>query len=265
MPEEQVVGPVTGQADTSAPIPNSNVAVENTQDQPFYVYKGPKGEEAYKSKDELDKFMREHALRQSDYTRKTQEVANYRKQFDSERQKFSEEQKAFLEAKKRYDQWDQTLKTRPDIYQQLERLAQSPADPATVFDRSREYADSKTQELAARLEAIEKEREEERTNREMEEVFGKMKEKYEDFDQDTILEWLDTLKDGKTEPLIEALYHANKGRTSPLETEKKVVEKLQKKQSAGITPGKGVAPGGKPNFKNFDDAAQSALRDMGEE
>jgi hypothetical protein len=260
MSDEQVAAPVTGQA-APAPIPNSNVAVDNAE--PFYSYKGPKGEEAYKSREELDKFMREHALRQSDYTRKTQEVANYRKQFDQERSKFSEEQKAFMEAKKRYDQWDQTLKTRPDIYQQLERLAQSPADPATVFDRSKEYADSKTQELAARLEAMEKEREEERTNREMEDVFGKMKTKYQDFDQDQILEWLDTLKDGKTENLIEALYHANKGRMSPLETEKRMTEKLQKKASAGIVPGKGAAPGGRPQFKSFDEAAQAALRDAG--
>lgn len=262
MAEELVVGPEIGQAGVSAPIPNSNVAVENAE--PFYVYKGPKGEEAYKSRDELDKFMREHALRQSDYTRKTQEVSNYRKQFDQERSKFGEEQKAFMEAKKRYDQWDHTLRTRPDIYQQLERLAQSPADPATVFDRSKEYADGKTQELVARLEAIEKERAEERTNKEMEDIFGKMQEKYPDFNRDQILEWIDTLKDGKTEPLIEALYHANKGKMSPFETEKRVTEKLQKKASAGLVPGKGVAPGGKPNFKNFDEAAQAAIRDLGE-
>lgn len=256
------VAPDTGTSAPSAPV-NSNVQTDNAS--PFYVYSGPKGEEKYSSKDELDKFMREHALRQSDYTRKTQELANYRKQFDGERQKFSEEQKAFLEAKKRYDQWDQTLRTRPDIYQQLERMAQAPADPATVFDRSKEYADSKTQELAARLEAIEKEREEERTNREMEEVFSRMGEKYPDFNKDSILEWLDTLKDGKTEPLVEALYHAAKGKMSPLETEKKITEKLQKKQSAGIVPGKGVAPKGQPQFKSRNEAAQAALRDLGEE
>src|SRR5512133_3760408 len=112
--------PDTGTSEPSAPV-NSNVSTDSAS--PFYVYSGPKGEEKYSSKDELDKFMREHALRQSDYTRKTQELANYRKQFDGERQKLSEDQKAFFEAKKRYDQWDQTLRTRPDIYQQLERMA----------------------------------------------------------------------------------------------------------------------------------------------
>ena len=253
--------PATGTSEPSAPIANSNVGVESAA--PFYVYSGPKGEEKYSSKDELDKFMREHALRQSDYTRKTQELANYRKQFEQERGKFSEEQKAFLEAKKRYDQWDQTLRSRPDIYQQLERMAGAPPDPAAVFDRSKEYADEKTRELVERLEALEREREEERTNREMEDTFSRMGEKYQDFNRDSILEWLDTLKDGKTEPLIEALYYAAKGRTAPLETEKRITEKLQKKQSAAIAPGKGVAVGGTPKFKSIDEAAQAAMRDLG--
>lgn len=255
--DEQKVAPTTG---TSEPAP----AIADTA-APFYTYTGPKGEESYKSKDELDKFMRESALRQSDYTRKTQEVANYRKQFDDERKKFSEEQKAFLESKKRYDQWDQTLRTRPDIYRQLEQMAQAPAGPSEVFDRSRQYADEKTKELAERLEAIEREREEERSNRELEEIFGSMSNEYEDFNKENILEWLDTLKDGKTEPLIRALYFAQKGRVSPLETEKRVTEKLQKKQSAGITPGKNVASNAKPAFKSRNEAARAALRDLGEE
>lgn len=264
MSEEQVIGPAAGQAEPSAPIPNSNTQVDSASE-PFYVYKGPKGEEKYSSRDELDKFMREHALRQSDYTRKTQEVANYRKQFDQERQKFSEEQKAFLDAKKRYDQWDQTLRTRPDIYKQLEQMTQAPPDAASVFDRSREYADGKTKELAERLEALEQEREKERTNREMEEVMGKMEKEFPDFSRDSVLEWLDTMKDGNTESLVKALHYASIGRKSPLETEKKVVEKLQKKASAGIVPGKGVAPGGKAQYKTHDEAAQAALRDLGEE
>jgi hypothetical protein len=264
MPEEQVLGPAAGQADTSAPIQNSNAQVD-TAPEPFYVYKGPKGEEKYSSRDELDKFMREDALRRSDYTRKTQEVANYRKQFDQERSKFTEEQKAFLEAKKRYDQWDQTLRTRPDIYKQLEQMTQTPPDAASVFDRSREYADGKTKELADRLEALEQEREKERTNREMEEVMGKMEKEFPDFKRDSVLEWLDTMKDGNTESLVRALHFASVGKNTPLETEKKMVEKLQKKATAGIVPGKGVAPGGKQAYKTHDLAAQAALRDLGEE
>ena len=264
MPEEQVIGPAVGQADTSAPIPNSNTQVDSASE-PFYVYKGPKGEEKYSSRDELDKFMREHALRQSDYTRKTQEVANYRKQFDGERQKFSEEQKAFLGVKSKYDKWGEILDTRPDIKRKLDELASSPPDAASVFDRSREYADSKSQELAARLEALEQEREKERTNREMEEVMGKMEKEFPDFSRDSVLEWLDTMKDGNTESLVKALHYASIGRKSPLETEKKMAEKLQKKASAGIVPGKGVAPGGKAQFKTHNEAAQAALRDLGEE
>lgn len=265
MPEENTSVPTTGGQDVSAPAPVSAPAgqASSQASEPFYSYKGVKGDEVYHTKEELDKAMRENFLRQSDYTRKTQEISNYRKQFEDERKKFSEEQKAFLQSRQKYDQWDQLLKTRPDVYQQLERLASGPPDPSAVFERSKGYADEKTQELVARLEAIEKEREEERTKRELDEIFSKKSTQYEDFDKDGVMEMLELLKDGNTEPLVDVLHWARKGRMNPLETEKKITEKLQKKADAGLVPGRSAAPKGKPQYSSIDEAAQAALRAVG--
>lgn len=260
MPEDITSAPVdSGQG---APAPVTGQAASQASE-PFYSYKGVKGDEVYSTREELDKAMRENFMRQSDYTRKTQEAANFKKQLEEQRKKFEEEQKTFVQSRQKYDQWDQLLRTRPDVYQQLERLAGSPPDPSAVFDRSKQYADEKTNELMQRLEAIEKEREEERTQRELDEIFAKKQSEYEDFDKDGVMEMLELLKDGNTEPLVDVLHWARKGRLSPMETEKKVVEKLQKKADAGLVPGKSAAPKGKPQFSSIDEAAQAAQRALG--
>jgi len=251
--------PVESGQGVSAPVE----AGQAVQSEPFYTYKGATGEEVYKSREELDKAMRESFLRQSDYTRKTQEVAKYRKQFDEDRKKFDEDRKTFSQSRSKYDEWDKLLKSRPDIYSQLERLAGSPPDAGVAFDRSKEYADEKTRELAERIEAMEAQYNEEKNRREMDEVFGRMKEEYPDFDQTSVLEMLETLKDGQTEPLIRALYLANKGRANPVEAEKKVVEKLQKKAEAGLVPGKSAAPKGDTLPNSIQERAQAALRAVG--
>jgi len=252
---EEKSAPVTGQG--------AEAPVTGQASEPFYTYKGVNGDESYASREDLDKAMRESFLRQSDYTRKTQELAKYRKQFEDERKKFDEDQKAFHSTRGKYDEWDRLLKSRPDIYQALDRMAGSPPDANSLLGASKEYADERTQALAERIEAMERQYEEERTRREMDDIFTRMKGEYEDFDQDAVLEMLETLKDGQTEPLVRALYLANKGRMNPLEAEKKVVEKLQKKQDAGLTPGKSVAPKGNELPDSIQGRAQAALRAIG--
>ena len=260
MPEETQVAPDTG---TSAPAPAPAGQAPSQAPEPFYTYKGVKGDEVYNTREDMDKAMRDNFLRQSDYTRKTQEVASFKKQIEEERKKFQEEQKAFLTSRQKYDQWDQLLKARPDVYSQLERMASAPPDPSAVFDRSKQYADEKTQELMERLETLEKEREEERTRRELDEIFEKKGKEYPDFDRDGVMEMLELLKDGQTEPLVDVLHYARKGRMNPVEMEKKVVEKLQKKADAGLVPGKSAAPQGKTKFASVDEAAQAAQRALG--
>lgn len=263
MPEDKQGAPIAvSTAGQGATAPVSGQASSQAEE-PFYTYRGAKGDEVYNTREEMDKAMRDSFLRQSDYTRKTQDVAGFKKQLEDERKRFAEEQKTFLQSRQKYDQWDQLLKTRPDVYSQLERLASSPPDSGTVFDRSKQYADEKTQELMERLDALEKEREEERSKHELDDIFSRKKTEYEDFDQDGVMEMLELLKDGQAEPLIDVLHWARKGKLSPMETEKKVVERLQKKADAGLVPGRSAAPQGKPQFASVDEAAQAALRAMG--
>jgi vacuolar-type H+-ATPase subunit I/STV1 len=236
--------------------------------QPFFSYKYADGrEEVYKSKEELEKAYRDSYLRQSDYTKKTQEVAQVRKQVEEERKKFQEEQKQFLDLRKKYDGWDQVLKTRPDIYSQLERAAGAPPDPATVFDRSKGYVDERYSALEEQLKQMKAELDKDKTQKELDATFAKFKQKYADFDEGPIMERLEYLSNGETEPLVDLLYWATKGQMTPQQEaaiEEKVVGNLQKKKSAAMMPTKGS--GGLPSkrtFRTVDEARKAAYEDAG--
>jgi hypothetical protein len=258
---------VQGAPEQGQSAPQNPQGITDTSE-PFFSYKYADGkEEVYKSKDELAKAYQSSYLRQSDYTKKTQEVANIRKQIEEERKKFQDEQKQFLDTRKKYDSWDQLLKTRPDVYSQLERVAGSPPDPASVFDRSKGYVDEKYSALEEQLKQIQADREKERTQKELDATFAKFKTKYPDFDEGAVMERLEYLSSGETEPLIDLLHWAAKGQMSPNQEaaiEEKVIGNLQKKKGAALLPGRG---GGiaSPNkgFSTSKDAFKAAMGDAG--
>ncbi|MFA6315773.1 MAG: hypothetical protein WC648_05405, partial [Candidatus Paceibacterota bacterium] len=165
--------------------------------------------------------------------------------------------------RKRYDEWDRLLKTRPDIYQQLERAATSPADPSVAYDRAKEYADGSVKELKGELEAIKKQLEEERTKKELESEMSTLREKYPDFDEPEVMARLEYLSDGKTGPLLELLHWAVKGQKSPAQMEQKITEGLKKKSQVGMVSTKGTVPPTSKTYRNTDEARDAAMRELG--
>ena len=266
MPEQEA--PLTGQGDNT-PAAAAQTAIADTvsgnNSGAYFEDVLPDGsKKVFKTRDELAKEWKNSYLRQSDYTKKTQEIAQTRKQIEEERKKFSDEQKAFLEGKKRYDDWDKLLKTRPDIYQQLERAATSPPDPSVAYERAREYADGSVGELKKELEAIKSQLDAERTKKEMDSEIASLKEKYPDFDETEVMSRLEYLSDGKTGPLLELLHWAVKGQKSPAQIEQKITDNLKKKSQAGMVPSSGAGTTtSNRNYKNTDEAREAAMREMG--
>jgi vacuolar-type H+-ATPase subunit I/STV1 len=259
-------------ADKPGELPQEQIAPQTEQSapdssEPFFSYKYADGkEEVYHTKADLEKAARDSWLRQSDYTRKTQEVAQTRKQIEDEKKAHEEEKKQFSKMKQQYDEWDRLLKTRPDLYSQLERVASGPPDPASVYDRSKGYVDEKYTALEQQLAEMKAAMDKDKTQKELNETFAKFKTKYEDFDEGPIMERLEYLANGETEPLIDLLYWATKGQTSPelaAKIEEKVIGNLQKKKSAGMVPTKGTGTPSKRTFRNPNEAAAAAFEDAG--
>jgi hypothetical protein len=256
LPQEQIA-PQTGSQQTA---PESS--------EPYFSYKYADGkEEVYRTKDELSKAYRDSFLRQSDYTRKTQEIAQTKKQIEDERKQHEDEKKQFAKMKQQYDEWDRLLKTRPDLYSQLERVASAPPDPSAVFERSRGYVDEKYTALEQQLAEMKAAMEKDRTQKELNDIFTEFHGKYEDFDEGPIMERLELLSSGETKPLIDALYWATKGQMTPdqqAKIEEKVIGNLQKKKSAGMVSAKGTGPApSKKSYRNLDEARKAAFEDAG--
>ena len=251
----------------AAPVDDGQGATDSVTEQPapYFEFTPPGGKpEVYATRDELEKAYKDSFMRTSDYTRKTQEVAKQRLEHEKQRKEFEEQQKMFSKTKAQYDEWDRLLKSRPQVAKQLMQMGQSPAAPGEVFERAQSYADEKYQELKGQLEALQKEREAERFQRELDANMQTLSGEFKDFDRDAVMGLLNEVSNGDTATLLKQLYFAHKGSRSPVEAEKRVLEGIEKKRQAGITPSlKGTLPSNGKQPKSIKEAKQAMLERMG--
>jgi len=258
------------------PTPQEQGVEAPTQEQPqetFFEYEYPEKDETgnfrkevFKSPEELKAKWRESYMRQADYTRKTQDLAKLRAQLEKEQDGLQDQLKAFSERKGRYDKWDEVLGRRPDVQRQLERLAERRKTPDVAYERATGYADEKTAEIVKRLEQLEGRHKQAEEERELMGIFDVMEKKYPDFDQASVRELLEYLANGKTEPLVEMLHWAGKGRKTPAELEQRLLKGQEEKRKAGLMPSGGVAPHGtSPQPKTTAEVKEMLLNRLHEE
>jgi len=247
--------PVEGQVEGAPAVP----------DTPYFSYKYPDGkEESYATREELAKGWREHSLRRSDYTKKTQELAAERQKHEQMLKAFEDEKKGFQKSKGRYDEWDEILRARPELRRRLEQLSVTGASPDEVFERSKGYADEKLTALEQKIQQLEEERAAERQERELDKGFDEIEQEFPDMDRTAMREALMNLGSGETLPLLRTLYHAIKGQSGPAEVEKKLAVAREKKAQAAVpSGGGGTVKTKEQTFKSLDEAKLAALRDSG--
>jgi len=230
----------------------------------YFGYTYPDGKvDNYATKEDLTKAWRDSHLRQSDYTRKTQDLAKERETHLKEIDDFKSQIKAFQELKSKYDGYDTFLTNRPDVRQALERQY-SQTSPDTVLDVSKKYTDDGKQELTDRLEKLEGMLQGQAEERELSGVFDSMEQKYgENFDRTAVRESLEHLSNGDTLPLVEMLHYATLGRQNAVEFQERMAESAKtKKQAAMVPPGTPVPPV-EETFDGVNDARQQAMKDAG--
>lgn len=243
-----------------------DVGTEQPQQESFFELDFEDGEKvAFKSKDELAKWAKESALRQKDYTKKTQSVAEQRRQFEAQQSehktRVEKELEAVKQLKEKYDRYEAAFKKRPQILQQLDRMVSQPASPDEIFQRSQGYADEKYKTLESELESLKAERQREQLERQRDDVYSRLGQRYPDFDKEQVNEVLSQLEENNLEPLLELAYKAS--RFNPEGAEAKVLEKLQRKQGAKISAGGGVPPAKSSGSADPDQAYMEAMQDAG--
>ena len=248
MADEVVATPVEEQG---APAPEG-------QAEPYFSYDYPDGEKvSYATKEELAAGYKDSYFRTKDYTRKSQENARYRKQYEDRMKELDDREKSHKEREREWEQRDKFIKSRPDVYKQIGQLMQRPASPE-------EFVNEKYSALEKEIEDMKSWRKEQELNRETDALFSQMQGKYEDFDPDMVREQINLLSESGLDSLVETIYYANKGRVSPAQMQQKVAENLAKKKKAAVMPGKGAPvpiPEDVPD--SIDAARDRALKDAG--
>lgn len=244
------IGPLDGQ-----PGPGEQ------QPEPFFSFTDEKGKEvSFMSPDELKQKFADYGMLRSDYTRKTQELAEQRKQFEENRDKMFQTLK---EKKAQFDKFDRLMKERPELFRRLESEIQRPASPMDVIKQSQRYADEKLSPVDERIKALEDRIKRQDMEKERQEIFGEFKNRYSDFDEEAVQNMIGEIVPGDMRSLVNMLYYASKGKMSPAQMERKFVENTQKKQQARLMPGNTPAP--PPPVKEFssiDAAREAAMKDI---
>lgn len=253
---DPISAPVAGQG---APAPAQGQATEA----PYFSFRYDDGkEEVYQTPEELAKAWKDSHLRRQDYTKKTQEIARYRESLTAKEKEFAEKEKTLAEKEAQAKKLDNFLRTRPDVYRELMTRMQQPPSADVAVERATQYADEKYSTLEQQIKEVQEWKKAQEEDRELQSVFGKMKEQYPDFDENIIRDSLSGLTERGIEGLAEALYHAHRGKNSPIETEKKVLENIKNKQAARVMPGGPSAPSPRTAPASLEEALENAQADV---
>jgi hypothetical protein len=255
---------------TSAATPNDQVQDQEPQGQPvaaeaYFEYVRPDGQkEAFKSREELAQEWKLRGLREDDYRRKTQSVAEERREIERSRKEFQDELKAFQKTKGQYDEWDQRLRGMdPRQYAQLQQALSEPVAPEHLLTQSREYADTTAEELRNELKELKTAWEREQQEKVLNSAFDDLGKQFPDFDRDSVLGLMDSLAEDNPKFLAETLYYALRGK-NPGAVEARVANNFKKKAAAGMMPAAGSRTNGaKPSFNSIKEARDYALEAEG--
>jgi SMC interacting uncharacterized protein involved in chromosome segregation len=249
----------------AAPAPAGAGQAQGAQGS-FYSYEFPDGKEKIeaKSKEDLDRYLKDHYLRQKDYTVKTQTLAQFRKQVEQEREEMKKQREDLERKAREYTDYDWLVKNRPDVYKQLQRMATQVPSPDVAVERAQQYADEKYGELQKKLEDFDQWRQEQELQRQRTELLTRLRGEIPDYpDDDVVNETLEELGSGDLEKVLRFIYHANKGKQNPMEAEKRIAEAQQKKKGVKLMPSQGSAVEPKKSFKNLDEAANEYIKGLG--
>jgi hypothetical protein len=225
---------------------------------PFYENNG----NVYATKEELDRAMQDSFMMRGDYTRKTQQLAEDRKRIEQiERDlKIREENAKRLESE--YKQYNDFIKTRPDVYRALSQQLQQGVNPSDFKEQMKEEWQK---EYGMDINEFKEFVRDYKANQAKEAAFKSLSEKYGDkFNSDEVTKAVDELYDGDMSTLYELAHHAVLGRSATQDV-------LTTDQPSGATradtmpSGGGVATVPTPETEphTTDEALQMANAELG--
>lgn len=252
-------GESEGQTDITAPEGQAAISPDSGQagGTPFHTYE----DMTFATPDDVNKYLKESTLRQDDYTRKTQSLADMRRQFENERMEFNRGRSDYEKNIEKYKQLDDIMKSNPEAAREMVRLVSGTPQGDDLKEVVKAYLEESG--IAQRLNEVEKERKREQADRERDEWFEKLEQQYDDFDRKSVQETYDRLFDENSSmgDFMELLYYANKGKgINPEEIKSDLLSKLQSNRRASVPDNKGASA--TKDGKSTGDLDIDELREM---
>lgn len=231
------------------------------EEAPFFEFEHPESKEklTFKNKGELADHLRHSSMFRSDYEKQVSKVSERAKYLEDQIKRYEQQQQALMESPAM--KYHKFLQERPDVAERLAKElkgSQPKPDLDKVLEEKLKPFQSKIQEY----ERIEQERREEAQRQK---AIARLKERYGDVDEGIFQQEINRLRgvpdQDREYALMELLYHANRGRMSPAELERKAAQSATKKRNPSVTS----TPTPKDSGEDPSKLSESQMRQRAEE
>lgn len=221
----------------AAPAP-AEIAIKTTPEvAPFHTWTDRDGKETvFKTPDELNDYIGQGTLRHSDYTQKTQKIAELRKTFEQQQKDHAADKRTLEETYSETRRLDKMLKENPRMFARLQKEQEL---LGTEGNTDVEQLIAKAiQPLTDELSGYKKETAERTQEKAMSSAYDIVAGKHTDFDRstvDTAIQRLNEMPEAmRLEAMVEMVYLAERGRMTPGEIERKLA--MAPKKPKAVTP-----------------------------
>lgn len=216
----------------------------------------------YRTPEELKNAFRDNFMMRADYTRKTQDVAEQRKQIETMEKEFKDREKQLAEKQREFERYDRFVQEHPDAYQYLRERLTAPPDANVAYQRAQGYTDEKMQSLQQELEDFKAWREQLEMDQEKQTVYASIAKENPDFNAEMVDAMLNEWGSGGLEALARGAYLAARAK-NPVDQQMRAQQTAADKAAAKTTSGGGAPPKQERQFSSFDEAARVIERELG--
>ena len=246
----------------AAPQGQAVSAPEQGQATVFHEYEWEPGKkDVWNTKDDLNRFLRESGMRHSDYTRKTQQIADSRKMLEQKIKDYEGKERTFNESYPKIMQMDKFLKENPQV---AERIAQEMKGTRGNSEVEKLLGE-RLKPFEEKLSEWEKDKARQAEDKARADAYDAVGRRYKDFDKgvvDAAIQRLQEVPEAmQLEAMVELLHNAEKGRMTPGEVERKQAMVSNKSHVATPTTAVGI-PDRQVTQMSRDDEMAAALSAM---
>jgi len=214
-------------------------AVGGGEADPFFKYKFDDGEERVFGKPaELADFLRQSGYRKADVDALQEKVSKRSEYLQQKIRDYENKERTFNESYSKISQMDKFLQENPEV---ANRIAQEMKGRTGNKDSSvKQLLEAELKPYKQEFEELKQFKEQQRQDQERQRAYGRLKERYEDFDEKSVQGYLNSLKDIPEQDTMYALhelaYHALRGKNGMGEMERRAAMKPQSRPSVASAP-----------------------------